>query len=97
MVIGHVDREGSGYADGLWDGCQRPDPNIWITEEPFIRGARRVCCIVELVSDVLLQFRLLSKPCSVIRDVTLGAVDMLDAANVKPSKNTRVVLSKSSI
>ena len=39
------------------------------------------------------QFRMLSKPCSVIRDITLKAIDMLDAASIKPSRDTRVVFS----
>jgi len=43
------------------------------------------------------QFRLLSKPCSVIRDMTLTTVNMLDAASVLPSSDTRVVLSRFSM
>ncbi|KIM88314.1 hypothetical protein PILCRDRAFT_814211 [Piloderma croceum F 1598] len=49
--------------------------------------------IFGLPKDLLLEFRLLSKPCSVIRDMTLTAIDMLDAASVKPSSDTRVVLT----
>jgi small subunit ribosomal protein S29 len=51
-------------------------------------------CVVGHISDFLSQFRLLSKPCSVIRDVTLTAIDMVDTANIKPSRETRVVLSE---
>lgn len=43
------------------------------------------------------KFRLLSKPCSVIRDITLTTINMLDAASVLPSSDTRVVLSRFSM
>jgi small subunit ribosomal protein S29 len=39
------------------------------------------------------QFRLLPKPCSVIRDVTVQALDLLDAASEKRSLDTRVIFS----
>ena len=42
-----------------------------------------------------LQFRLLSKPCSVVRDVTMNVIDMMDTASVKASRDTRIVLSES--
>ncbi|KZP11108.1 hypothetical protein FIBSPDRAFT_871879 [Athelia psychrophila] len=49
--------------------------------------------IFGLPRNLVLEFRMLSKPCSVIRDVTLKAVDTLDAASVKPSRDTRVVFT----
>jgi small subunit ribosomal protein S29 len=49
--------------------------------------------IFGLPKNMLLEFRLLSKPCSVIRDVTLSAIDTLDAASVKSSHETRIVLT----
>lgn len=39
------------------------------------------------------QFRLLSKPCSVVRDVTLKVLGKLDAASKKSSFHSRMVLS----
>lgn len=39
------------------------------------------------------QFRLLSKPCSVVRDVTLEVLGKLDAASDKSSFRSRMVLS----
>ena len=39
------------------------------------------------------QFRLLSKPCSVVRDVTLEVLGKLDAASDKSSFHSRMVLS----
>jgi hypothetical protein len=39
------------------------------------------------------QFRMLSKPCSVVRDVTVTTTDMLRAAADKSSMHTRAVMS----
>jgi len=41
------------------------------------------------------EFRLLSKPCSVVRGVTLKVLKELDAASVKPSRQSRLVLTGS--
>ncbi|KZT07490.1 uncharacterized protein LAESUDRAFT_698797 [Laetiporus sulphureus 93-53] len=46
-----------------------------------------------LPRQLLLEFRILSKPCSVVRDVTLKAVNSLDAASRKPSRDTRLVMT----
>ncbi|KAL6300287.1 mitochondrial ribosomal death-associated protein 3-domain-containing protein [Sparassis latifolia] len=46
-------------------------------------------------TNVLMDFRVLSKPCSVIRNVTLSLIDTLDDANQKSSKDTRLVLTGS--
>jgi small subunit ribosomal protein S29 len=45
------------------------------------------------VSHTTLQFRLLSKPCSVVRDITLKTLGKLDAASDKSSFHSRMVLS----
>lgn len=42
---------------------------------------------------MLLEFRILSKPCSVIRNVTVQTAELLDEAKGKSSLDTRVVLS----
>ncbi|TFK66662.1 hypothetical protein BDN72DRAFT_132569 [Pluteus cervinus] len=39
------------------------------------------------------EFRLLSKPCSIIRDVTVDATSMLDTAKTKPSSETSRVFT----
>lgn len=44
-------------------------------------------------ADDAKQFRLLSKPYSIIRNITLRTIDILDAASVNPSRDTRIVLS----
>ncbi|PCH36270.1 hypothetical protein WOLCODRAFT_91935 [Wolfiporia cocos MD-104 SS10] len=43
--------------------------------------------------NMLLEFRILSKPCSVVRDVTLAAVNTLDYASDRSSKDTRLILT----
>ncbi|KAI0918027.1 hypothetical protein AcW1_007009 [Taiwanofungus camphoratus] len=43
--------------------------------------------------NLLVEFRVLSKPCSVIRDVTLTAIDTLDTAHDKPSRDSRLILT----
>jgi hypothetical protein len=47
----------------------------------------------QVIDQFALQFRLLSKPCSVIRSVTIDAINKLDAASEKDSKESRVVFS----
>ncbi len=42
----------------------------------------------------ILQYMLLSKPCSVVRKVTVDALDVLDKAANSSSADTRLVLSK---
>ena len=49
------------------------------------------------VSHTTLQFRLLSKPCSVVRDITLKILGKLDAASDKSSFHSRMVLSMEKI
>ncbi|KAF9650118.1 hypothetical protein BDM02DRAFT_3155015 [Thelephora ganbajun] len=49
-----------------------------------------------LPKTVATEFRLLSKPCSVIRDVTLKVLGKLDAASKKSSFHSRMVLTGSS-
>ncbi|KAG1804613.1 mitochondrial ribosomal death-associated protein 3-domain-containing protein [Suillus variegatus] len=49
--------------------------------------------IFGLPRNILVEFRLLSKPCSVIRSVTIDAINKLDAASDKNSKESRVVLT----
>ncbi|KAH7929052.1 hypothetical protein BV22DRAFT_1102642 [Leucogyrophana mollusca] len=46
-----------------------------------------------LPRNMLVEFRLLSNPCSVIRGVTIDAVNKLDAAAERPSAETRVVFT----
>lgn len=49
--------------------------------------------IFGLPKKMLLEFRILSKPCSVVRQVTSDAIDMLDDAKTKSSLESRVVLT----
>ncbi|OBZ66880.1 28S ribosomal protein S29, mitochondrial [Grifola frondosa] len=46
-----------------------------------------------LPKNMLVEYRVLSKPCSVVRDVTIKIVDTLDASSLTPSKETRLVLT----
>jgi hypothetical protein len=46
-----------------------------------------------LSANVTTQFRILSKPCSVIRDVTLQTVQLMQNARDKSSRDTRAVFS----
>ncbi|CAL1715369.1 unnamed protein product [Somion occarium] len=43
-----------------------------------------------------IEYRILSKSCAVVRDITLTALDKLDAASASSSKDNRVVLTGSS-
>ena len=43
-----------------------------------------------------IEYRLLPKPCAVVRDITLTTLDKLDAASSQSSKDNRVVLTGSS-
>ncbi|EPT03056.1 hypothetical protein FOMPIDRAFT_1022642, partial [Fomitopsis schrenkii] len=43
--------------------------------------------------SILRDFRVLSRPCSVIRDVTVRSFDVLDAASNKSSRDTRLVMT----
>ncbi|GJE90341.1 hypothetical protein PsYK624_064720 [Phanerochaete sordida] len=45
--------------------------------------------------NMLLEFRVLSKPCSVVRDVTLSTIERLEAASVGSSQNSRAVITGS--
>jgi small subunit ribosomal protein S29 len=47
------------------------------------------------LTNVTTQFRILSKPCSVIRDVTLETVELMKGAREKSSRDTRAILSMS--
>ncbi|GLB43195.1 putative mitochondrial ribosomal death-associated protein 3 [Lyophyllum shimeji] len=49
--------------------------------------------IYGLPKKMLLEFRILSKPCSVVRNVTVKTAELLDKAKDKSSLETRVVLS----
>ncbi|KAF8054781.1 hypothetical protein FPV67DRAFT_1681679 [Lyophyllum atratum] len=49
--------------------------------------------IYGLPKKMLLEFRILSKPCSVVRDITVKTVELLDKAKEMSSLDTRVVLS----
>ncbi|KAG5637829.1 hypothetical protein H0H81_003100 [Sphagnurus paluster] len=49
--------------------------------------------IYGLPKKMLLEFRILSKPCSVVRDITVQSAQMLDEAKNKSSLETRVVLT----
>jgi small subunit ribosomal protein S29 len=62
--------------------------NILVEVRATLHAARR---LFELFCS--LQYRLLSKPCSVIRSVTIDAINKLDAASEKESWQSRVVLS----
>jgi len=46
-----------------------------------------------LPKNLIVEFRVLSKPCSVVRDVTLNVLERLDAASQTSSANTRIVLT----
>lgn len=43
--------------------------------------------------NLVVEFRVLSKPCSVVRDVTVTAIDTLDEASSKSSRDTRLVMT----
>ncbi|KAI0736464.1 mitochondrial ribosomal death-associated protein 3-domain-containing protein [Fomitopsis betulina] len=43
--------------------------------------------------SILRDFRVLSRPCSVIRDVTIRSFDVLDAASNKSSRDTRLIMT----
>ncbi|KAH9947031.1 mitochondrial ribosomal death-associated protein 3-domain-containing protein [Amylocystis lapponica] len=43
--------------------------------------------------NLLVEFRVLSKPATLVRDVTLTALNVLDAAGQRPSKDTRQILT----
>lgn len=47
------------------------------------------------LANVTTQFRILSQPCSVIRDVTLQTAELMQNAQGKSSRDTRSVLSMS--
>jgi small subunit ribosomal protein S29 len=47
----------------------------------------------QISTNTTAQFRVLSKPCSVIRDVTLQIVELMKSAQDKSSRDTRSVLS----
>ncbi|KAG6856490.1 hypothetical protein H0H87_003958 [Tephrocybe sp. NHM501043] len=49
--------------------------------------------IYGLPKKMLLEFRILSKPCSVVRTVTVQAANMLEKAKSKSSLDTRIVLT----
>jgi small subunit ribosomal protein S29 len=51
--------------------------------------------IFGLPKSLLVEFRILSKPCSVIRDVTLTAIEMLEHASKKSSADTRIIFTGS--
>ncbi|KAF7794460.1 hypothetical protein EIP86_005594 [Pleurotus ostreatoroseus] len=42
--------------------------------------------------NLLVEYRLLSQPCSVVRDVTVSTCHKLDAASLRPSLDTRAIL-----
>ncbi|KAI0731064.1 mitochondrial ribosomal death-associated protein 3-domain-containing protein [Earliella scabrosa] len=46
-----------------------------------------------LPTNVLVDYMLLSKPCSVVRKVTVEALDVLDKAASSPSRDTRLVFT----
>lgn len=50
----------------------------------------------QILTNSTIQFRLLSTPCSVIRDVTLQTAEIINAARDKSSLDTRAVFSMSS-
>ncbi|KZT64493.1 hypothetical protein DAEQUDRAFT_678488 [Daedalea quercina L-15889] len=43
--------------------------------------------------SILRDFRVLSRPCSVIRDVTVSTLNILDAASSKSSRDTRLIMT----
>ncbi|OAX38521.1 hypothetical protein K503DRAFT_718053 [Rhizopogon vinicolor AM-OR11-026] len=49
--------------------------------------------IFGLPRNILVEYRLLSKPCSVIRSVTIDAINKLDAASEKESWQSRVIFT----
>ena len=46
-----------------------------------------------LLQPTVIQFRIMAKPCAVVRDITLSTVQTLAEAEVKSSRETRAVLS----
>ncbi|EKM50203.1 uncharacterized protein PHACADRAFT_264802 [Phanerochaete carnosa HHB-10118-sp] len=46
-----------------------------------------------LPTNMLLEFRVLSKPCSLVRDVTLSTIEKLETASSKSSVETRAVIT----
>ncbi|KDQ51085.1 hypothetical protein JAAARDRAFT_211375 [Jaapia argillacea MUCL 33604] len=65
------------------------------TAMQFVMSKNDAALKFGLPKSMLLEFRILSKPCSVVRDVTVKAVDKLDEASQKSSFETRVVFTGS--
>ncbi|OCH86955.1 hypothetical protein OBBRIDRAFT_814348 [Obba rivulosa] len=59
----------------------------------FTRADDAVLKSYGVPKNLLVEFRILSSPCTVVRDATVKAVDGLDAARSGPSSASRVVLT----
>ena len=63
-----------------------------VSQKTFcLKCASFFCCPPALIDNI--QFRLLSKPCSVIRSVTVDTAERLDKASESSSLDTRLIIS----
>lgn len=96
MLIGCLLENGhekhGGESSGICAHRQRPSTNIWAAEENAARGVFQRPDVGDDWLTVT-KFRILSAPCSVIRDITVDTVEMLEKARDTSSFKTRVVLS----
>lgn len=74
---------------------QRPDAYIWYPKKTLVGGA--FLCLLKItgLSNPLRQFKLLSRPYTVVREITKDTLKLLTAAKEKPSAENRVVFSMS--
>ena len=64
------------------------------TAMEFVKTDTDLLRVYGVPRNLLVDFRILSKPCSVVRNVTLSTIEMLNVAAQASSQPLRAVLSE---
>ncbi|THG98281.1 hypothetical protein EW026_g3884 [Hermanssonia centrifuga] len=69
------------------------DPTVVGKALQFPKSENDILLAYGVPRSLVIEFRLLPKPCTVVRDVTLTILDQVSVAGTKSSKNNRAVLT----